>query len=210
MNDTTLTLAVSHETEKESDVLAQQLRDLEKRRDEWATQAEQAEIRLTEARRKALAGEASALDVTTAQSEHSALAGLLSQADTQVSDLGSKLQAARRNEARAAIERQVAELNEQRKENIESYDTRLAALDAFLITSISGLSEGQRRESELCREIATLGGALEIPPLGARRWSDSGLKYTQHIAQMISEANRKREREQERERARERTPKRAA
>jgi chromosome segregation ATPase len=205
MNTQNLTLAASQETEKESDVLARQLVNLERRRDEWAIQAEQAESRLAETQSKALAGEASASDVTTAQSEHSALAGLLSQADTQVSDLSGKLQATRRREAREANERRIAELNAQREENTDSYDARLATLNDFLNSSISKLSEGQQREAALCREITSLGGALEIPPLGARRWSDSGLKYAQHIAQMIAEAYREKERA-----ARKREPPRAA
>jgi hypothetical protein len=200
MTTQNLSLAASQQPEKESDALAQQLRDLERRRDEWATQTEQAEARLTDARAKALAGKGSAAEITTAQSEHSALAGLLSEADTQLSELSAMLQHAQADEKRAAIKQRIRDLNEQKKDNAAAYDERLKGIDEYLRTHIPSLAAERQRDGELGCEIAVLGGVSDVQPLGRRRWSDSGLRYSVQIAQMLDQEWREEERREDEQR----------
>ncbi len=50
---------------------------------------------------------------------------------------------------------------------------------------------------ENCSEITALGGISDVQPLGARRWSDSGLKYAQHIVMMLAAEEREVERRED-------------
>jgi hypothetical protein len=200
----TLTLIPPEEMEatmKESDRLKQQRDALQKRRERWATEATQAEHRLSQARGKALAGdEASAAEITAAQSEYNALAGLLSEAGTQLSELSIQFQDAEAEEKKAANAQRVRELNEQKKANAEAYDERLKDIDEYLRTCVSGLASERLRDSELSREITALGGVSDVQPLAQYRWSTSGLSYAQNIAQMLAEEERRQERREEEQR----------
>lgn len=193
---------------KESQQIEQRINALQKRRASVAVETEAAEQRLTQARREAVSGDGAAVDgIVPAQGSYDALCGLLGKIDAQLIEMRAKFRDAQAEEKRAADAQSVRELNEQKQANAEEYDERLKSIDEYLRAQLPGLAAQRRRDGELRREIAALGGLADTEPLAERRWSTSGLKYAPHIATMLAEQEReeeRREQEQRRVNARER------
>lgn len=174
--------------------IAKQIDQLELTRARLASEAEEAGNRLADVRKRALASKATTAEVSIAQGDHNARTALLGEADAQLEDLRTQLQEAQETELRANNSRRVGELTEQRKALAVSYSARLARLDDYLSTEIAALVAEREQDAQLANEMRELGGAAEST-LAARQWSDSGLKHTEHIAQLIWESRREEERQ---------------